>query len=120
MTSYWFVIFLALMVLPSTMLIFGTTYKRSAPGYNYMFGYKTKRSLYSKDSWHFAHLYFGRVWFIEGIVLSLLTVVCMIFLINKDSELIGMLSIAMVGVELVAFVLSIQLTEYALKKRFNR
>ncbi len=119
MSSYWAVIFIALMALPITMLLFGNTFRRFAPGYGYKFGYKTKRSMQSGESWSFAHLYFGKVWFIEGIILSALTVLCMLYLIGKDSELIGMLSIAMVTVELVLFVVSIVLTESALKKTFG-
>ncbi len=119
MTSYWAVIFIALIALPITMISFGNTFRRFAPGYGYIFGYKTKRSLNSNESWVFAHLVFGKIWFIEGIILGILTVICMIYLIGKDSELIGMLSIAMVTVELVGFVLSIILTERALKKKLD-
>ncbi len=119
MTSYWIVILVGLLALPATMLLFGVTYKRAAPGYNYRYGYKTKRSLHSNETWHFAHLYFGRIWFWLGIFLSVVTIIAMLFVLNKDSELIGMVALAVAAAELVGFVLSIHFTERALKKQFK-
>ncbi len=119
MDSFWLFLVIVLSVLPITMIMFGSIYKKFAPGYNYMFGYKTKRSLKSRESWEFAHIYFGKFWFVAGIVLVGLNIIVMLAVSNTDHELIGMMAIAVAGFELVVFVLSVVFTEHALKRTFD-
>ncbi len=119
MDTFWLFLLIILSSLPTTMIIFGSTYMKFAPGYGYMFGYKTKRSLKNRYCWEFAHLFFGRVWFITGIILLVINLVVMLFAMPKDHELIGMLALAVAGAELIGFVISILITESALKKNFD-
>ena len=62
-----FRIFMLIVVLliPLIMLLFGWLFFRRTPKkINYVFGYRTKRSMRNKETWKFANQYFGKVWYL--------------------------------------------------------
>ena len=53
------------------------------------FGYRTKMSMKNKDTWEFAHKYCGKLWYVWGIILLLLTILPMLWAIGKSEDMMG-------------------------------
>lgn len=70
--GFWIFMFLMTLWMPLTMIGFGRYFQKKAPKeINAAFGYRTKRSMKNRDTWTFAHNYFGKLWHICGSILLL-------------------------------------------------
>lgn len=111
-------IFLLIMdlLLPVIMIVMGRLWQKNPPKeINGLYGYRTARSMKSKESWDFAHRYYGKLWYYMGIVLTPLTVFAM-FLGRSNYEDVAVIIILL---QTVATIISIFPTETALKKNFD-
>ncbi len=109
------------MLVPVTMIFFGKFFLNRAPReINMVFGYRTNMSMKNKDTWEFAHKYFGKVWFVCGWVLLLLSVILMLFVMGKDEDTVGYAGGIINVVQLVFLMAPIIPTERALKKTFDK
>ncbi len=118
-----FFIFMTVMVLltPAVMIIFGALFKKAAPKeINYLFGYRTERSMKNQETWSFAHNLCGKIWLICGLVLLPTSVIPMLFVIEKSKDTIGTASIIIIFVQLAVLLLSLIPVERALKKNFDK
>lgn len=116
----WFWVFMLIMVLliPITMIGFGRMFMKRPPDkINGVFGYRTKRSMQSKENWDFAHRYVGRIWFISGSILFPISFVIMLLMLGKDDDVIGTIGGIMTVLQLLPMCLAIVPTENALRKR---
>lgn len=77
-------------------------------------------SMKNKDTWEFAHKYCGKLWFRCGLVLLPLSVIPLLFVLNKDIATVGNVGLIVAGVQLVPLVGSIFPTEAALKRTFDQ
>ena len=108
------------LLIPLIMVGFGKRFMTKPPkNINVLFGYRTTMSIKNKDTWVFAHRYFGRLWFICGLVLIPLSVIPLIFVINKGIVVIGHVGAIICAVQLVPLIGAVFPTEAALKKTFN-
>ena len=83
--GFWIYMFFMVLTIPAIMIIFGRIFMKKAPEkINWVFGYRTRRSMMNKDTWAFAHKYIGRLWWICGLVLLPLSVIPMLLLLGKD------------------------------------
>lgn len=106
---------------PLIMVIFGRAFSRKAPAeINMSFGYRTDMSMKNRDTWNFAHKYLGKLWLVSGLILLPLSVIPFVFVIGENVELIGILSMIIVGVQLIVVIATIFPTEAALKRNFNK
>ena len=106
--------------MPLTMIGFGKYFSNQAPKeINSAFGYRTKRSMKNQETWQFAHKYFGKVWYVCGLVLLPISVIVMLFLIGQSEDFIGNFGGAICVVQLIPLIGSVFLTENALKKDFD-
>ena len=83
-----FRIFMLIVVLliPLIMLLFGWLFFRRTPKkINYVFGYRTKRSMRNKETWKFANQYFGKVWYLCGLLSAPLSVIAMAIVFEKGN-----------------------------------
>jgi uncharacterized membrane protein len=104
------------LLLPLLMIIIGRLWQNNPPKeVNSFYGYRTTRSMKSKETWDFAHRYYGRIWLITGIVLTPLTLFGM-FLLRSDYEVV---SIILLLIQTLVITLEIIPTEAALKKNFD-
>jgi len=71
------------------------------------------------EAWQFAHSYFGRLWFREGLALLLPCAAVMIPCIGKEEGVVGTWGGIVCIVECILMMLPIIWTEKALKKRFG-
>lgn len=119
--GFWTLMLIAAILCPILMIGAGLFFRNTAPKkINYFFGYRTERSMKNKDTWVFAHKYIGNLWLILGLTLIVPSAVPMFFVIGKSEELIGVISLIICVVGLVALIASIILTEKALKKTFDK
>ena len=87
---------------------------------NAVFGYRTPMSMKNKDTWEFAHEYCGKIWYVCGLILLPITVVCLLLIIGKSEDYVGMGGGIICGVQLIPLIVSIFPTEMALKKNFDK
>ena len=87
-----FQIFMLIVVLliPFTMLFFGwLLFRRTPKEINYVFGYRTKRSMRNEETWKFANQYFGKVWYRCGLISVPLSVIAIALVFGKGTETVG-------------------------------
>ena len=107
-------------LVPATMIGFGSLFLNKAPSkINYIFGYRTARSMKNMDTWNFAHKYLGKLWKRIGWIMLPLSVIPMILVFRSDVSVVGTVGGIIVMVQLVPLVATIFPTERALKKNFD-
>ena len=61
--GFWIFMFAVNLLIPLVMVIFGAIFIKTAPKkINFLFGYRTERSMKNEDTWKFAHTYLGKLW----------------------------------------------------------
>lgn len=108
------------LLLPTLMIVFGLLFLYKPPKtINYLYGYRTKKSMISQESWDYAHQYFGKIWFPLGVIVLILTIVAFIFLYNQDEETVGVVGFLIMLVQLTTLMVPTLITEKALKRKFD-
>ena len=119
--GFWIFMMIINLILPITMILLGRYYSRKAPkNINWVYGYRTRMSTKNKETWEFAHKYFGKLWYKFGIILLPASIVAMLFVLGKSEHIIGIVGKIICGVQVVLMVLVILPTEHALKKNFDK
>lgn len=117
-----FIIFMMVMCLliPLCIIIFGAYFRKNAPKkINYTYGYRTPMSVKSKETWEFAHRYFGNLWYKWGWISLIITIIVMLMSLGKDEESIGILVVIVTVFQSILMVGVILPTEIALRKNFD-
>lgn len=70
----------------------------------------------SKETWDFAHRYYGRIWSVTGIILTPVTLLIMILFRNEYEAV----AILLLLIQTLATIVGIFPTEAALKKNFDK
>ena len=120
--AFWLFLFVSVLLIPLTMVFFGKYFSKKSPKeINWIFGYRTMRSTKNDATWKFAHNHFGRLWFINGLWLSAVTVLAMVclFFFRENKDLVGNCAMALMFVQMVVMIIPIFFTERALKKNFD-
>ena len=87
--GFWIFMMVMNLLIPATMIGFGKLFLKTAPKeINAIFGYRTSMSMKNRETWEFAHHYFGKRWFFLGIFLLPVTILLMLPVRQKgiDSE----------------------------------
>ena len=77
----------------------------------------------SQDAWQYAHEHCGKIWYLIGLIILLLSFASMIVLycfLNRDTTTVGAYGSIICGVQLLTLIVSVFPTEFALKKRFDQ
>ena len=117
-----FRIFMLIVVLliPLTMLLFGWLFFRRTPKeINYVFGYRTKRSMRNEETWKFANQYLGKVWYLCGLLSAPLSVIAMAIVFEKGTETMSTVGFIITMIQTTPLVGAMISTEIALKKNFD-
>ncbi len=119
--GYKIFLFIMLLLIPAVMVGFGAYFMKRAPKkINYVFGYRTARSMKNEDTWKFAHKLIGKIWLVCGAVLLVVgTASFFTFTANKNENAASIASLVILGVQLLVLMCSIIPTERALKKTFD-
>ena len=118
--GFWIFMLVMAELVPVTMMLFGCLFSYRPPkNINGIYGYRTKRSMKNSQTWEFAHRYCGKVWILAGIVTSQFAIPCMRLVMYTDVDTIGIRGGILVLVQCIILVLTIPLTERALRKNFD-
>ena len=109
-------IFYFIFLLLIYLILFGAaiSWKNNPPEMSNTFGYRTKNSLQSKESWDYAHRYFGKL--CSYFALPVLVLLSVIFFLTSVSDILKFL--ISVFVLLIVVIFMIFITEYKLKHKF--
>ena len=119
--GFWIYMLIMDLLIPTVMVLFGRAFLKKAPKeINYVFGYRTNMSMKNKDTWDFAHKYFGKRWFCLGWLLIPISVIPMLFVIGKGEDIIGTVGMVVMVIDLILLIAPIFPTERALKKIFDK
>lgn len=113
-------IFVCNLIIPATMLFFGMKFRKNGPkNINGIYGYRTSMSMKNKDTWEFAHQYFGRLWTKLGLILLIVSIIVSVLASTSADEVKGKIEITLVTIQTIALIGSIFPVEKALKKNFD-
>jgi len=119
--GFWIFMLIMAVLCPVLMVAGGLMFLRAAPKkINYIFGYRTTMSMKNRDTWEFAHKYFGRLWLLLGLPLVILSVILMLLVIGKSDELISIVGLSVCFVDMAVMIAAIFPTEKALRRTFDK
>ena len=119
--GFWIFMLAMNLLFPLIMIVMGRYFMKKSPKeINYIFGYRTNMSMKNKDTWDFAHNYFGKRWFRLGWLLIPISVIPMLFVIGKGEDIIGTVGMVVMVIDLILLIAPIFSTERALKKIFDK
>ncbi|WP_337496173.1 SdpI family protein [[Ruminococcus] lactaris] len=119
--GFWIYMLIMDLLVPVTMIDFGKYFKTKAPKeINAVFGYRTSMSMKNRDTWEFAHKYCGKIWYICGWILLIVTIVAMIPFFGQGADVVGIVGAVLLGIQMIPLVGSILPTELALRKHFDK
>lgn len=117
----WVFMLVVNLLLSVSMMGFGRAFVKSPPKQvNDYFGYRTAMSTKNKDTWSFAHRYFGRIWFVLGIITTVAVAVVFLILLEKSIDTVGKVGGICAMLQCVLLIAPILPTERALRKTFDR
>lgn len=119
--GFWVFMLVCVLLTPAAMLAIGIRYARRAPKkIQALYGYRSEWSMKNRATWEFAHHYCGRLWKWFGGVSLPLSALAMLPLLGRDADTVSLWSFLSIEVQLGLMVLSIVLTERALRRSFDR
>lgn len=111
-----FLFYVVDLIIPVTMIIFGLIFLYKPPKeINSLYGYRTKNSMKTIDTWNFAHLKCGKLFLIIGSILAVLILISKLF-IPLPKEILSFIH-SFLGV--ISLIITIPLVEKALKNYFD-
>ena len=119
--GFWIFMLICELLIPLSMVGFGKYFINTAPkNINMLFGYRTPMSTKNKDTWIFAHHYFGKLWYKSGLVLLPVSVIVMLLVLGKEEDPVGYVGAALCYVQMAVMLIPIFFTERALKRTFDK
>jgi len=119
--GFWFFMTICNLMIPVLMIVVGKVFIKKPPKtINGIIGYRTSRSRKNQDTWNFAHLYCGKLWWRTGWVMLPLAVISMLPAIGKDEDFVGGFGAVVVTVECIIMFMTIFFVERALAKKFGK
>ncbi len=119
--GFWIFMVIMNLMIPLMMIVFGKIFLKNPPKeINGVYGYRTGRSMKNKDTWDFAHRYFGRLWLQGGLILLPVSLMIMLFVLGKNQNIVGTVGGILCFLQMVPLIGAIFPTEKALKKEFDK
>ncbi len=119
--GFWIFMLAMNLLFPLIIIVMGRYFMKKSPKkINSIFSYRTNMSMKNKDTWDFAHKYFGKRWFRLGWLLIPISVIPMLFVIGKGEDIIGTVGMVVMVIDLILLIAPIFPTERALKKIFDK
>ena len=115
----WFCLLICNIMIPITAVIGGYWFVKKAPREISAFGYRSVRSLKSKEAWSFAQGCFGMLWEVIGIATLLPSLAIAVFFYFMTLKQQCILTLILVTVQIVLLCFSIFIVERALKSHFD-
>lgn len=122
MTAFLVFMIVVLAIIPATMLLCGSVWKKHPPAdINNSYGYRTRRSMRNKETWDFAHRICAREWIRLGWLTVILTAVIFVPIILCCREVMaaGVFGGVFLLFQILLLLAVIPITECALKRKFG-
>lgn len=117
---FWWFMLICDLIIPITFIVCGRMmWKHTPDKINSLIGYRTSRSMKNRNTWKFAQIYCGKLWWKIGWIMVLPSTIIQIPFYNSSENDIGTLGGTLVSVQCVILILSIIPTEIALRKNFT-
>ena len=117
---YFILMMLVTLIMPLMMVGFGLLFMKNPPkSINSLYGYRTRRSTKNQETWDFAHYYFGKIWYKYGLISIPVSLFPFCLVIGKSDDVITMTTLIIMGLQSILLVVTIILTERALKTHFD-
>lgn len=118
--GFWIFMVCGIVMIPFMMILFGYIFKNNPPkDINSIYGYRTSMSKKNMDTWNFAHHYFGKLWFVIGIIILPVSIIPMFFFIKQSTDVVGTAGSIIEIIQIIVLLIPIYSTEKALKKTFD-
>lgn len=118
--GFWVFVTICNLMIPVLMIVIGKVFIKNPPKtINGIYGYRTSRSKRNQETWNFAHLYCGKLWWKIGWIMLPFSVIGMLPAIGNNDDIVGGLSAVVVTVECIVLVVTIFVVERALAKEFD-
>ena len=118
--AFGYIMLLVILIIPLLMVGFGLVLMKNPPKkINSVYGYRTRRSVRSQETWDFAHYYFGKLWLVCGLVSIPISLVPICLVLGKSEQVISVAGLIVLGIQTLLLLVTILLTERALKKNFD-
>ena len=117
----WIFMLICNLLIPAAAVWYGRRFRASPPREpNAWFGYRTARSMKSRDAWNFAQRKMGEVWGRWGYAMVPPVVVCQgLTLLCPTVDVMFLWSLPITAAEVVLLLLSMIPVERALKENFD-
>lgn len=113
-------IYVMTLLIPLLMLVTGLIFSRWTPkSINYLFGYRTRRSMINQETWNFANRTMGRIWITWSLLLLIPSGLVLFFLKTRVEQNLETWIVVLTLVQLAVLILSIIPVERALKAKFD-
>lgn len=119
--AFGYIMLLVILIMPLMMVGFGLLLMKNPPKkINSYYGYRTRRSVRSQETWDFAHYYFGKLWLVCGLVSLPISLVPLCLVLGKSEQVISVAGLIVLGIQTLLLLVTILLTERALMKNFDK
>ncbi|CUX51476.1 hypothetical protein BN3456_03006 [Clostridium sp. C105KSO13] len=112
-------LFICSLLVPLSMVVLGKRWSKKPPvNINDLSGYRTRMSRLNQDTWNYAHKYWGKINFVIGLILIIMTIMFLVFIKNRSNfeELVTYLVFIQIGI----VALTIIPTEIKLNLKIRR
>lgn len=118
--GFWIFMLLMNVSIPILMIAFGKIFTKYPPkNINGFYGYRTRRSKASQEAWDYAHQHFGKIWYRLGLILVPTTILVMMPVLGKETEVIGCYGGVVCMILCALLIVPIFWTEAELKRKFK-
>lgn len=118
--AFGYIMLLVILIMPLMMVGFGLLLMKNPPKkINSYYGYRTRRSVRSQETWDFAHYYFGKLWLVCGLVSLPISLVPLCLVLGKSEQVISVAGLIVLGIQTLLLLVTILLAERALMKNFD-
>lgn len=118
--GFWLFMLFADLLIPAVMIVLGRRFQTHPPRtVQSLYGYRTARSMQNRDTWRFAHRYFGRLWYRWGLILLPVSVLPLLCVLGKSPAAAGAAGGIVCAAQILPMVGAIFPTERALDRAFD-
>ena len=119
--GFWIFLTICNLMIPVLMITMGKVFIKNPPKQiNRIYGYRTSRSMENQDTWNFAHLCCGKIWWKVGLIMLPLAVIGMLPAMEKSDNIVGGFGAVVVTAECITLFMTIFFVEKALAKKFEK
>lgn len=118
--GFWFFMTSSNFTVPVLMIVVGKVLIKNPPKtINGIYGYRTKRSRVNQNTWDFAQLYCGKLWWKIGWIMLPFSIIGMLPVIGKNDDFVGIAGAVIITIQCIIMFVSIFFVERALKRKFR-